>query len=461
MPVEMLRFKEETSTQTRYRPTRPSKLLAQDLTLDNFMIYIRHHILKTYITTTSSLPPPSSQSSNSYSFESDESIMKEEICSPFSLEDLKSHKHLSLFAKRMSLEWIERDRDKKLESKKKKARTSKGDLSLFLDSTNSQEEEDERKKRGRGVWVGEEREDVNKGAAILKRDRKKVEVGSSRLLPTTTRETRTSRLKMLPPPMSSSSAKSSSERDQRVKVREDLKRLEEEVGEGRLEKEMERCWEEAVRGLRKNGMIVEFIDQTRMIKDEDEEDDGHRYEEQLVKREEEEEDGIDEQQKRQLEKLLRTLGAESLPDEPSHGESIEEEREGENNKTPTTKRVGTKYKKKKVGESSSSKDDTPRASSKSTSSSSTNTSSSTPTPKYQLVTPISLVPLIISQIQELTRYRRSSESQNVTELEIRLAMYKDSRWTAVAEYGEVVTRALECAEKWGLIEGSGRGWRMA
>jgi len=387
--------------------------------------------------------------------------MKEEICSPFSLEDLRSHKHLSLFAKRMSLEWIERDRDKKLESKKKKARTSKSDLSLFLDSTNSQEE-DERKKRGRGVWVGDEREDINKGAAILKRDRKKVEVGSSRLLPTTTRETRTSRLRMLPPPMSSSSAKSSSERDQRVKVREDLKRLEEEVGEGRLEKEMERCWEEAVRGLRKNGMIVEFIDQTPTIKDEDqEEEDDHRYEEQRVKREEEEEDGIDEQQKRQLEKVLRMLGVESLPDEPSYGESIEEEREGENNKTPRTKRFGTKYEKKKVGESSSSKDDTPRASSKSTSSTTTNTSSSTPTPKYQLVTPISLVPLIISQIQELTRYRRSSESQNVTELEIRLAMYKDSRWTAVAEYGEVVTRALEGAERWGLIEGSGRGWRMA
>jgi len=416
--------------QTRYRPTRPSKLLPQDLTLDNFMIYIRHHILKEYITTTSSLPPPSSQSSShSYSFESDH-VQKAEWCTPFSIKDLKSHKHLSLFAKRMSLEWIQREKERKVESRNKRSRTSRGDLSSLSDSTNSQEDE-----RGRGIWVGDKIEDV-RGA--IKRDRKKVEQGSSRLLSK-------SGLNMLPPPMSSSSK---SERDQRMKAREDLKKLEEEVGEGKLEKEIERCWEEAVRGLRKNGMIVEYVDHSRM--EEQQPDDENDQE---VRKEEHENEGIGEQQRRQAEKVLRTMGVETLPDEPNHSKSMEEVET-----TPT--RSGTKNKKKRVGES---KDDTPRASHSHSSHPSLTNTHSTPSSsaqEYQLVTPISLVPLIISQIQELTQYRRSSESQNVTELEIRLAMFKDSQWSAVAEYGEVVTRALECAERWGLIEGGGRGWRM-
>ena len=391
------------------------------------MIYIRHHILKEYISTTSSLPPPSSQSSShSHSFESD-TVQREEYCTPFSIKDLKSHKHLSLFAKRMSLEWIHREKERKAESRKKRSRTSRGDLSLLSDSTNSQEDE-----RGRGIWVGDKMEEV-RGA--IKRDRKKVEQGSSRLLSK-------SGLNLLPPPMSSSSK---GERDQRMKERGDLKKLEEEVGEGKLEKEIERCWEEAVRGLRKNGMIVEYVDHTRMEEDEDTHED---------REEEDENDGIDEQQRRQAEKVLRSMGVEPLPDEPDHSKSMEEEKET----TPT--RIGTENKKKRVGKS---KDDTPRASHSHSSHPSltdAHSSSSSSPQQYQLVTPISIVPLVISQIQELTQYRRSSESQNVTELEIRLAMFKDSQWSAVAEYGEVVTRALECAERWGLIEGSGRGWRM-
>jgi len=192
-------------------------------------------------------------------------------------------------------------------------------------------------------------------------------------------------------------------------------------------------------------MIVEFVAHTRMEEDEDTHED---------REEEDENDGIDEQQRRQAEKVLRSMGVEPLPDEPDHSKSMEEEKET----TPT--RIGTENKKKRVGKS---KDDTPRASHSHSSHPSltdAHSSSSSSPQQYQLVTPISIVPLVISQIQELTQYRRSSESQNVTELEIRLAMFKDSQWSAVAEYGEVVTRALECAERWGLIEGSGRGWRM-
>ncbi|GAA5904395.1 OB-fold nucleic acid binding domain-containing protein [Sporobolomyces salmoneus] len=402
----------------RYRPTRPAKLSPSDITLPNFIIYIRHHLLKHHVQTCSSSsssslfePPPSSQGSyQSYHHHSEaqeeENERKDEWCLPFAIDELRnSNKHLELFAKRLSLERDRKEREKKRNDRKRQKRN--GDLALLTDSTNSKEE---------SVWVSST---TGGGGRVVKEGRKKVEMGSSKLV------------KMLLPPPSSATSCTTRTRSQ-VKREEDVDLDEEEEKEleGRkLEKEIKRSWEDAIRLMRKNGMIVEYVAQ------------------------------VDEEEEEELMTKLRAVKEEDvnsgLPDEPSHG-SV---RRGD---TTPRRRLGQGWKPQPTpGEA------TPRASSRSNTSFVSASTSTTISPqqkqrqRFQLVTPLSLAPFILQHIHDISDSLPSSSRRSITEIDVRRSMYRDDRWSSVAKYGEVVRRSLEVLENWGEIEESGEGFRLA
>ncbi|GAA6055064.1 hypothetical protein JCM3770_001780 [Rhodotorula araucariae] len=91
----------------RYRPTRPAKLAREDLTLSNFLIYIRHHLLKRYVRTLAPGPvsPASSPLSADLHWEAAGAGQGEgEETLPFTLAALQANRHLALFATRLAQE---------------------------------------------------------------------------------------------------------------------------------------------------------------------------------------------------------------------------------------------------------------------------------------------------------------------------------------------------------------------
>ncbi|GAA5887429.1 hypothetical protein JCM16303_004280 [Sporobolomyces ruberrimus] len=379
-----------SGTTPRYRPTRPSKLSSDDITLTNFVIYIRHHVVRTYVQTGASsslsLPPPSSQGSLPPTpSPGDEEPNREEWCLPFEIAELRKNKHLELFAKRLGIEKDRKERENRERQRTKLER--EGDLSL-LESTNSQEGGE----KG-SVWIAKEA----RGGGTVKVGKNRVEMGSSKLV------------EMLPPP----STASRRTRSQGVAA-QDNDQGEQELEGRRLEKEIKRCWEDAIRMMRKNGMIVEYVPN-------------------------DEEDEVEVE-------WSRSRHEATLPDEPTRSDN-----------TPRRSRT-----------SDSREDDTPRASSKT----STSFPSLAPTQpqRFQLVTPVSLAPLILEHLRIISHsfYSSSGSSsssssarRSITELDVRLALYRDDRWSAVAKYGEVVRRSLQVLENWGEIVPKGEGYRLA
>jgi len=423
----------------RYRPTRPSKLSLQDITLTNFVVYIRHHLVKNYIENSSSsssssrlfTPPPSSQNSflsrnNDFDNDDDDDDVqpREEWCLPFEIEGLRnSSKHLEVFARRLSLERDRKEREKKKLERDKRKRDGGADLSTVIVGSNYEE----KRASGESVWINSRGRGEEEGKV-----RQRVTVGNSKLV----------KMMMLRPP-SNSLMKSASRRRERGGVEEQEEEVEEDFDrelEGKkLDKEVKRCWEDAIRLMGKNGMIVEYVPNRDQEEPEEEDDD-------------------DDDDEKAFNSINRSSGG--LPDEPLYTTRPPR---------PTTpaRQFATKG------------NDTPRASStrnlrnRSFPSTTSTLSSSTttihqPRQRYQLVTALSIAPLLLEHIREISRSlvasggSSSSRSRpTMTEVDVRLALYRDDRWSAVAKYGEVVKRSLELLEEREEIVSSGKGFSLA
>ncbi|GAA5964542.1 hypothetical protein JCM3765_005228 [Sporobolomyces pararoseus] len=405
----------------KYRPTRPSKLSSDDITLTNFVIYIRHHLVKHHVQPSSSssspslfTPPPSSQSSLHCppppSSSQDLNRQREEWCVPFDIDSLRSsNKHLELFARRLSLERDRKEREKK--KRQRKRQKMDGDFTL-LDCSNADKERE-------GVWIsGKKRVE---GGIVEKRGREKVgTMGSSKLVSM-----------MLPPPSVNATITRSVKREVEEEFEEELER--ELVGK-KLDKEIKRCWEDAIRLMRKNGMLVEYVP-----------NEGEEEEEEIKSAE--------------LNWVENDRGRRSLPDEPRstrHGINYTRYDSGVTpGRSASTSNV-----------SDSRDEDTPRASRLSHNSLPLASTSTDSRQRFQLVTPVSLAPLILEHLQDLSHSNYASSSsrssrRSITELDVRLSLYRDDRWSAVAKYGEVVRRSLELLEEWGEIVQKGEGYKLA
>ncbi|GAA5996241.1 hypothetical protein JCM5350_007001 [Sporobolomyces pararoseus] len=416
----------------KYRPTRPAKLSSDDITLTNFIIYIRHHLVKHHIQSSSSsslfTPPPSSQSSlncpplPTSSSSEDPNRQRDEWCLPFDIDSLRSSsKHLELFARRLSLERDRKEREKK--KRQRKRQKMNGDFTL-LDSSNF-EREGERE----SVWISGKKS--QEGGIVEKRVREKIgSIGTSKLVKTM----------MLPPPSANTSSTRSVKRE-RDNEEEDAEEFERELVGKRLDKEIKRCWEDAIRLMRKNGMIVEYV--------------SNSCEGQQEEEKEEELNLVENNDRR----------SRTLPDEPRSTRHGINYTRNDSRSTPLQSTCSATRRSK-----DSKEDSTPRASRTSQNSSLPLASTFTTTSRqqFQLVTAVSLAPLVLEHIRDISDsnyassylYSRSSRP-SIKELDVRLALYRDDRWSAVAKYGEVVKRSLELLEEWGEIVETGEGFRLA
>ncbi|GAA6019575.1 hypothetical protein JCM11491_001342 [Sporobolomyces phaffii] len=421
--------------QSRYRPTRPSKLCSEDVTLSNFVVYIRHHLVKSHVHSATAIPPPSSQGSIPDSDDDNDNdndngtVRRQEICLPFTIDNLRQNKHLELFARRLSLEKDRKEYERSKEQRKRRRRD--GGFSL-LDSTKS------RIDGGGGdegsVWIPKEREAVGRPT---KESKNRVVTGSAKLVNL-----------MLPPPLSTprvSSLSTSQPARSRPYHDEDVEDpVEQELAGKKLERAMRRCWEDAIRLMTKNGMIVEYVPgEHGPPVEEDEDNASHSCDRKAGMRHHRDggDSGDDD---------------EGLPDEPRHSGRYRQVNARGSGRT---------------GATSVRNEATPRASSRVGYASSRPSTSDTQVSTYtrqwfQLVTPISILPVILHHFEELSFATSSSSSssrrglRSVTELDVRLALYRDDRWSAVAKYGEVVRRALEVLEGWGTIRSIGEGYKF-
>ncbi|BGP39637.1 hypothetical protein JCM10450v2_003607 [Rhodotorula kratochvilovae] len=403
-----------------YRPTRPAKLAPEDLTLSNFLTYIRHHLLKRYVRALAP-SPAASPSSSSPGFPAAREEHNEETL-PFTLPALQANAHLSLFAARLAQE---------------RARTKAP------------------AKKSARAWVAPPPGGAHRPA------RGSVRAGAARLL--------------LPPPSSGSRARREEKQRERVGEEEPLRGAE-------LDKAVGRVWREAIRTMRRNGMIVEA-----------EEAEGSLF--------------------------PVTAGRADLPDLPQHPRagaphtpvkkrgdapwgaavipSSAASRVGE--ATPRTRKpktapaFGCPWGDVKlygddddVGGEQSEVFKTPRAarraappppppqpaparfpSSPAAPSSPARSDCSILTtgsldPRadgdvqaFQLVTPRSLAPLVLSLVTAAYATGKGS----VTEQDVRQRMHVDERWAAVAQFSEAVGKALGVLADQGRVERHGKGWR--
>ncbi|KPV75202.1 uncharacterized protein RHOBADRAFT_53213 [Rhodotorula graminis WP1] len=442
---------------THYRPTRPSKLAREDLTLSNFIIYVRHHLRKRYVvaipfpgspTDFDMSPPPSSQRSPSSSSPSSSTSSSStsrhtaELALPFTLAAIQANAHLSLFASRLAQEQARVARDK---------------------------ERGVRPGAATRAWVAPPPMGSGRGAQHVSRG--SVGMGAARLLP---------------PPSASSSTSSSSRRS-----RAPLAPHEHEppLLEGaELERAIARVWREAIRTMRKAGMVVEAEDATARG---DETVPAGELGGKVV------EDELPD-----LPRWERGRGAPALaPQTPRRraGRVGEDEDEG----TPRAAQPagGCPWGDVKLfgpdeeDEDPSGQDGlgTPRASralgaariapppvtparpkahgptptwSASSGTSSTSSSTAQAQQSFQLVTAGSLAPLLLTVLSTLFDHRRRPDKRSgapppssVRERDLRVVLHGDERWAAVAQYSEAVGKALEVLASEGRVERHGLGWR--
>ncbi|GAA5921402.1 hypothetical protein JCM1841_005804 [Sporobolomyces salmonicolor] len=466
----------------RYRPTRPSKLHPEDLTLSNFIIYIRHHLLRHYVRVVPSVP------SSPFSSSSASAAHAAEFALPFTLTALTQNRHLALFARRLAQEKHKLKAQKEAEQRNRKR--LEGHLAVAVGGSRA----------GDQAWVAPPRTGA-RGA--VKAARGAVGKGSGKLV------------SMLPPPCSSASSSAAASRATETKEERRARREKEKADEKaalageELEVAVEECWKEALRTMRKGGMVVEWVPPL-----------------------EEERQGITGDEEGGEEELPDLPNWRKGPETPTKKRSVaskikvkEESPSAESSSCPwgeprlflspssdgaeshtPVKRPSSNSpwdlqldssqpnltpraaKKRKVGGG----DETPRAgrparvrkepprfdasfgggrnpSFSSTDGGNTSTSSSVASScdydasSFQLVTAGSLAPSILALMRTLSSAsalnRDRSGTSSVSENDIRAAMHLDDRWSAVARFSEVVGKALEVLGERGEAERYGRGWR--
>ncbi|GAA5894951.1 hypothetical protein JCM8208_000072 [Rhodotorula glutinis] len=447
---------------THYRPTRPSKLAREDLTLSNFIIYVRHHLRKRYVVAVplpgspsaiDMSPPPSSQRSPSSSSPSSSTSSSSstrsaaELALPFTLAAVQANAHLSLFASRLAQEQARVARDK--------ARGA-------------------RPGTARRAWVAPPPMGAGRGAHHMARS--SVGMGAARLLPP-------------PPTASSSSSSSSGRRSGAPAVRHEH---EPPLLEGaELERAVARVWREAIRTMRKAGMVVEAEEAAVS---------GDRAAGEL--RDKEVDDELPD-----LPRWERGRGAPALmPQTPRRRAACGGDDAGEGTPRAAQPAGGCPWGDVKLfgldeeDEGPSGEDGlrTPRASravvagrpaprppvtptrgnahapaptwsaSASTSTSTSALSTAQAQQSFQLVTAGTLAPLLLNLLSTLFDHRRRPGKRktaappppsSVTERDLRVVLHGDERWAAVAQYSEAVGKALEVLAGEGRVERHGLGWR--
>uniref|UniRef100_A0A0K3CP21 BY PROTMAP: gi/647401717/emb/CDR48072.1/ RHTO0S16e00650g2_1 [Rhodosporidium toruloides] n=1 Tax=Rhodotorula toruloides TaxID=5286 RepID=A0A0K3CP21_RHOTO len=477
-----------------YRPTRPSKLEPEDLTLSNFMVYIRHHLLRHFVRAVASADesPPSTPLASGRSFptSSPPHPGTVEYSLPFTIADLAANRHLALFATRLVQERAKLAEQKQLE--KARLRQTAGSLASAAGGTAAPKTT--RSWVASGPMGGRKsgRETGGRGAASL----------------------------LLPPPMASASSSRSrggetqeERRARRQKEREaklqDAGPLKDEA----LEKEVAKVWREAIRTMRANGMIVEFVEGP----EDDEDDEKDDLELSFIDRKESRNalNDLPDLPSRQSSRTsppkeqhraaavsacpwgdvkLEMSSPKLSPETPRAPKRVKREEpsspavacpwgdvklEGIDVddsvfKTPQPERIKQSMSPPVKVESPSSPawnlppsfqrssptsraHRSPSAASDASFVTTGSLSDGARPQSFQLVTVASLCPLVLDLLS--TAYASNVSSPSVTEADLRQRMYQDDRWARVALYSEAVTAALSRLATEGQVQRHGQGWR--
>ncbi|BGP31659.1 hypothetical protein JCM10296v2_003433 [Rhodotorula toruloides] len=475
-----------------YRPTRPSKLEPEDLTLSNFMVYIRHHLLRRFVRTVASDDdaPPSTPPASGRSFptSSPPQTGAVEYSLPFTIADLAANRHLALFATRLVQERAKLAEQKQLE--KARLRQTAGSLAIAV--VGMVAPKTARSWVASGPMSGQKggRGTGGRGAAGL----------------------------LLPPPMASVSSSRSrggeTQEERRARRQKEREAKLEDAGPLKgeaLEKEVAKVWREAIRTMRANGMIVEFVDTA----DEDDEKDG--LELSFIDRKESRNALNDlpdlpsrgssrtsppKEQHRAAAVSVCPWGDVKLemsspklsPETPRASKRVKREEpsspagacpwgdvklEGVDAgdsvvKTPLPKRMKQSLSPPVKVESPSSlawnlppsfqrsspttrAHRSPSAASDASFVTTGSLSDEARPQSFQLVTVASLCPLVLDLLS--TAYASNVSSPSVTVADLRQRMYQDDRWARVALYSEAVTAALSRLATEGQVQRHGQGWR--
>lgn len=447
-----------------YRPTRPSKLAREDLTLSNFVIYVRHHLRKRYVvavplpgspSASNWSPPPSSQRSPSSSSPSSSTSSSSsnrdaaELALPFTLPALQSNPHLSLFASRLAQEQARIARDKERGIRPSAAGAG-----------------------ARRAWVAPPPIGAGRGAHHMSRGA--VGMGAARLLP---------------PPAASSSSSAAGGRRSGAPAPAPLEPAPPLLEGAELERAVARVWREAIRTMRKAGMVVE-AEEAAAHGDEaagrsggkavdDELPDLPRWERgrgapvlapQTPRRRAGRDGGDDAEG---TPRAPQPAGGCPWGDVKLFGPLDEEdERHGGDDelRTPRASRAGDGRPAPRPPVTPSRSRARPPAPTWSASSVSSTSASNSATAQaqqsFQLVTAGTLAPLLLTLLSTLFDHRRRPDQRNgapppssVTERDLRVVLHGDERWAAVAQYSEAVGKALEVLAGEGKVERHGLGWR--
>lgn len=495
-----------TSQNTQqYRPTRPSKLEPEDLTLSNFMVYIRHHVLRHFVRNVTSeedaphSTPSARHRSTSLPASSPLQARPVEYSLPFTIADLSANRHLALFATRLVQERAKLAEQKELE--KARLRQTAGPLAAAVAGTPAL-------RAGRS-WIAA----GPMGARGPSKSGRGAGGGGTTGL-------------LLPPPMSSSSSSSRprpGETQEERRARREKEREAELADAGplkgeALEKATAKVWREAIRTMRGNGMIVEYAEPPACEVD----------------------DEPDEMELSFVEGTASRSAPDDLPDLPARKSSYvspsrapvaamspsdcpwgDVKAELSTPKfSPETPRASKRAKRdesaspaaaatcpwgdvKLEGIDAADMDDAvfktpqPKRIKQGTSPPVKAESPSTPTwalppsfqrssptsrpqrspsaasdasfvttgslsdearpQSFQLVTAPSLCPLVLELLS--ATYDSNVSSPSVTESDLRHRMYQDDRWARVALYSEAVSAALQLLATSGQIQRHGQGWR--
>ncbi|GAA5853645.1 hypothetical protein JCM9279_005088 [Rhodotorula babjevae] len=445
---------------THYRPTRPSKLAREDLTLSNFVIYVRHHLRKRYVvavplpgspSASDWSPPPSSQRSPSSSSPSSSASSSStnqdaaELALPFTLAAVQANPHLSLFASRLAQEQARLARDK--ERGIRPAAAGAG---------------------ARRAWVAPPPMGSGRGAHHMARG--SVGMGAARLLP----------------PPSALAASGARRSGPLAAAHESALPL---LDGAELERAVARVWREAIRTMRKAGMVVEAEEAAAGSDETVDERGGKQVEEELPdlprwergrgapvlmpqtprRRGEPGRCGDGEGTPR----AAQPAGACPWGDVKLFGPVDEEDEQldgGDELCTPRASRAcadGRAAPPPVTPRRSKAHPPAPTWSASSNTSTSTSSSFTAQAQQsFQLVTAGTLAPLLLTLLSTLFDHRRRPDQRNgapppssVTERDLRVVLHGDERWAAVAQYSEAVGKALEVLAGEGRVERHGLGWR--
>ncbi|GAA5968923.1 hypothetical protein JCM11641_000782 [Rhodosporidiobolus odoratus] len=505
-----------------YRPTRPSKLAPEDLTLSNFCIYVRHHLTKNYLRSAPTTafdsfrsPSPSPVNFSDFNVEEEEEATQTVYALPFSLPSLQSNPHLSLFATRLVQRLAKTKAEEEERKRAKRARLGPATAAAVG-----------RGRRGgtEGVWVAPPAQGSGERGGAGK---PKVGQGCAVLLPPPSASASSS--SSHPRQNPASSATGADTRDER-RARKTAERaaLRSEgplvAGSEELEDAIQRVWKDALRTLRASGGVVEFV----QLEQEGEGEGGMelegegqggwdlpdepRYVKGRKTRREEEGKSACPWGDPTLELSSSPYTKEEEEKKPRAGAKTHTKQEGGGGcpwgevnldflddddeggevgdvvfKTPTKAKIPSLAPSSKTPRPappvfsplrSARQPSRPRPSNRpyasgdfSLASDSSTTSVSTTHslcaspggshPLFQLVTPLTLQPLILSILHSLSASSSASRgSKSSTELDIRTYMSRDDRWAKVAMYSDAVSGAIDGLVEKGVVEKYGKGVRL-